>query len=229
MTLPLIPLVIAAAIARNGAIGRDNRLPWSMPGDLAHFRAITMGKPMIMGRLTFESIGRVLPGRESIVVTRAGRAGPAPGLFHAESPEEAVALGQERAAAMGADEIMLVGGAQLFTALMPQVRRLRLTLIDLEPEADIFFPAIDSAVWREAAYEDFFEEGPPEPRLEAVQSLLEFLEVGRATERELVAMRTVLNPAVTGFQNAESYGKIPNIDEVERALGCAATGFVFDR
>jgi hypothetical protein len=85
------------------------------------------------------------------------------------------------------------------------------------------------ASWREAAYEDFFEDGPPEPRLEAVQSLLEFLEVGRATERELVAMRTLLNPAVTGFQNAESYGKIPNIDEMERALGCAETGFVFDR
>jgi dihydrofolate reductase len=151
MTLPLVPLVIAAAIARNGAIGRDNRLPWSMPGDLAHFREITMGKPMIMGRLTFEAIGRVLPGRESIIVTRSGHAGQAPGLFRAENPQEALRLGQERAAAMGADEIMLVGGAQLFTALMPRVRRLRLTLIDLAPEADVFFPPVDPALWREVA------------------------------------------------------------------------------
>jgi dihydrofolate reductase len=151
MTLPTLPLVIAAAVARNGAIGRDNRLPWSMPGDLAHFREITMGKPMIMGRRTFEAIGRVLPGRESIVVTRAGHAGAASGLFYAESPEEAVALGQERAAAMEADEIMLIGGTQLFAALMPRVRRLRLSLIDLAPEADVFFPAIDPALWREVA------------------------------------------------------------------------------
>jgi hypothetical protein len=85
------------------------------------------------------------------------------------------------------------------------------------------------ASWREVAYEDFFEPGPPGPRLEAVQSLLEFLEVGRATERELVAMRTVLNPAVTGFQNVESYHKISNIEEVERELGSDETGHALDR
>ena len=84
--------------------------------------------------------------------------------------------------------------------------------------------------WRAAAYEDFFEPAAdPTPRLEAVQSLLEFLDVGRATERERVAMRTLLNPALTGFQNAAAYSRIPNIDEVERALGGAATGFVFGR
>lgn len=89
--------------------------------------------------------------------------------------------------------------------------------------------ATAGASWREAAYEDFFETRvPPAPRLEAAQSLLEFLEVGRATERELVAMRTMVNPAVTGFQNAEAYHKIPNIQEVERELGGAETGFVFD-
>jgi hypothetical protein len=89
--------------------------------------------------------------------------------------------------------------------------------------------AAAGASWREVAYEDFFDTRvSPEQRLEAVQSLLEFLEVGRATERELVAMRTVLNPAITGFQNAEAYHKIPNIDEVERALGCAESGFVYD-
>ncbi|MDR3464253.1 MAG: dihydrofolate reductase, partial [Beijerinckiaceae bacterium] len=88
-----------------------------------------------------------------IVVTRSGHAGPAPGLFYAESPDEAVVLARKRAAAMGADEIVLVGGAQLFAVLMPQVRRLRLSLIDLAPEADVFFPAIDPAVWQEVARE----------------------------------------------------------------------------
>jgi dihydrofolate reductase len=151
MTSPPVPLVIAAAVARNGAIGRGNRLPWRMPGDLAHFRDITMGKPMIMGRLTYESIGRVLPGRDSIVVTRAAHGPPAPGLFYARDPDEALRSGQERAAAMGADEIMLIGGAQLFAALMPRARRLRLTFVDLAPEADVFFPAIDPALWQEEA------------------------------------------------------------------------------
>jgi dihydrofolate reductase len=153
MFLPPASLVIAAAIGRNGAIGRGKGLPWSMPGDLAHFRDITMGKPMIMGRLTHESIGRVLPGRESIVVTRAGHGPPAPGLFYAGDLQEALRLGQERAAAMGAAEIMLIGGAQLFAAMMPRAERLRLTLVDLAPEADVFFPAIDPAVWREEARE----------------------------------------------------------------------------
>jgi dihydrofolate reductase len=151
MPAPPVPLVIAAAVGRNGAIGRGNRLPWSMPGDLAHFREITMGKPMIMGRLTFESVGCVLPGRESIVVTRSGQVSAAPGLFLAENPQEALRLGRERAAAMGAAEVVLVGGAQLFAALMPSVQRLRLTFVDLAPSADVFFPAVDPAVWREEA------------------------------------------------------------------------------
>jgi hypothetical protein len=86
-----------------------------------------------------------------------------------------------------------------------------------------------NACWREAVYEDFFAPGmKTEARLEAVQGVLEFIGGGRANERETVAMRTYLNPAVTGFQNAESYTKIPNIEEVERELGCKETGFVFD-
>jgi hypothetical protein len=90
--------------------------------------------------------------------------------------------------------------------------------------------AAAGASWRLVAYEDFFDPArAPTPRLQAVQSLLEFLEVGRASDRELLAMRTILNPAVTGFQNDQAYGKIPNILEVERQLGSAETGFVFDR
>jgi hypothetical protein len=86
-----------------------------------------------------------------------------------------------------------------------------------------------NACWREATYEDFFAPGmKTEARLEAIQGVLEFIEAGRASDRETVAMRTYLNPAVTGFQNAESYTKISNIQEVERELGCTETGFVFD-
>lgn len=149
--VPERPLVLVAAIARNGAIGRDNALPWTMPGDLARFRALTTGRPMIMGRRTFEAIGRNLPDRESIVVTR----GPVPlsdASVHAVGdPETALALADRRAAAMGAAEIALVGGAALFAALMPRCARLALTFVDCVPEADTFFPPIDPYVWAECA------------------------------------------------------------------------------
>lgn len=146
-----LPLVIVAAVGRNGAIGRDNALPWSMPSDLAHFRACTMGKPMIMGRRTFEAIGRALPGRETIVVTRgAGGALPS-GVWRAGDAEEALALGRERARAMDAGEVVLAGGATLFARMMGVTDRLDLSFVDLAPAADTFFPAIDLAVWREIA------------------------------------------------------------------------------
>ncbi|WP_158811451.1 dihydrofolate reductase [Beijerinckia sp. L45] len=144
-----LPLTAVAALGRNSAIGQGNRLPWSMPGDLAHFRACTMGKPMIMGRLTFEAIGRALPGRESIVVTRSGSFVERPAVWRAATAEDALALAQQRAAAMGADEVILAGGATLFDSMMPIIDRLRLTFVDLAPVADTFFPAIDPAIWRE--------------------------------------------------------------------------------
>ena len=145
-----IPLAIVAAVGRNGAIGRRGGLPWTMPGDLARFRALTIGKPVIMGRLTLEAIGRVLPGRESIVVTRS-RLSPAPRLWVAGDEAEALRLARERARAMGADEVILAGGATLFASMMAGVERLRMTFVDLAPEADVFFPPIDDAVWREEA------------------------------------------------------------------------------
>ena len=144
-----LTLTAVAAVGRNGAIGKGNRLPWSMPSDLAHFRRCTMGKPMIMGRLTFEAIGRALPGRESIVVTRSPGLSPQPGVWVAGSPEQALALARERAGAMGVDDIVLAGGATLFDRMMPIVDRLRMSFIDLAPAADTFFPPIDPAIWRE--------------------------------------------------------------------------------
>ena len=147
----MLPLVIVVAVGRNGAIGRAGALPWTMPGDLARFRALTMGTPMIMGRRTFESIGRALPGRESIVVSRDPTSPVPRGVFRAPDPERALALAEEHAPAMGAHAISLIGGASLFAALMPRVTRLHVTIIDLAPEADTFFPPIDPAVWREVS------------------------------------------------------------------------------
>jgi dihydrofolate reductase len=146
-------LVAVAAIGRNGAIGGANALPWRMPTDLRHFKAVTLGKPLIMGRKTYDSIGRPLPGRETIIVTRDAAFTPPPGAHVVASPQAALALARRRAAAMGAEDIILAGGAQLFEALMAQTDRMRLTEVDLAPEADVFFPAIDWSEWVETARE----------------------------------------------------------------------------
>ena len=146
---PNLPLTAVAAVGRNGVIGQGNRLPWTMPSDLAHFKAATMGKPMIMGRLTFEAIGRALPGRESIVVTRSRAFMPLPGVWQAQSPDDALTLAQQRAQVMGAAEVILAGGATLFDSMMPVIDRLRMTFIDLTPAGDAFFPPIDPAIWQE--------------------------------------------------------------------------------
>ena len=146
-----IPLVIVAAIGRNRAIGRDNALPWSMPGDLARFKTLTMGTPMIMGRRTFASIGGALAGRESIVVSSDPNLVLPAGVLRSADPDAALAMARERAAAMRAETITLIGGATLFESMMSHVDRLAMTLVDLAPEADTFFPITDPASWRETA------------------------------------------------------------------------------
>ena len=168
------PLVIVAAVARNGAIGRDNALPWTMPTDLARFRALTMGRPMIMGRRTWESIGRNLPGRESIVVSRAAMDGLPAGVRHAASPEVALAAAEARARAMQAGEVALIGGADLFEALMPRADRLAMTFVDLEPEADTFFPPIDADLWREVRRSP----APRDPRDETTCTFVDYVRRG---------------------------------------------------
>jgi len=145
-------LVAVAAVARNGVIGADNGLPWRVSSDLKHFKALTMGKPLILGRRTFESLQRPLPGREIIVVTRDPRFSPA-GVRIAHSPLEALAVARRLAMAMAVDEIIVGGGAEIFRALMDQTRRIELTEIALEPEGDAFFPSLDMAQWRETKRE----------------------------------------------------------------------------
>ena len=146
----LLPLVLVAAVARNGMIGGENRLLWRLPSDLKHFRAITWGKPLIMGRKTFASVGRPLPGRETIVLTRAVDFRPE-GVLVAHDLEAALTTARERGAAMGATEIVVAGGGELYAQLIGRADRLAITEVDLAPEGDAFFPAIDRSRWREVA------------------------------------------------------------------------------
>ncbi len=146
------PLILVAAIARNGVIGGHNRLLWRLPSDLKRFKALTMGKPLIMGRKTFELVARPLPGRETIVATRDQRFS-AEGVHVAHGLEEALALAAERAAAMGADAIVVAGGGQLYAETIDRADRLAITEVRLEPEGDVRFPAIDPALWREVRRE----------------------------------------------------------------------------
>ena len=135
-----------AAVGRNGAIGAGGDLPWRLPTDFAFYKRTTMGKPLIMGRKTFESIGKPLPGRTNIVVTR--QAGYAPeGVEVFADLDAAIARGREIAARDGVDEVFINGGGEIYRAAMDRADRLYITHVDAEPEGDTFFPEIDPAVW----------------------------------------------------------------------------------
>jgi dihydrofolate reductase len=135
------------AMARNRVIGRDNGLPWRLPADLRHFKTITLGKPVVMGRKTFDSIGRPLPGRTNIVVTR-DPAYTAEGCVVVHSIEAALA------AAGDVEEVMVIGGADFYRQLLPRAGRIYLTLIDADVEGDTWFPELDETRWRERTRED---------------------------------------------------------------------------
>jgi dihydrofolate reductase len=147
--MPLVSLVVAAAA--NGVIGRDNAMPWHLPEDLAHFKRLTLGHPVVMGRKTYESIlatlGKPLPGRTNIVVTRQpGFA--APGCTVVGSLEAALGAARE------ADEVFVIGGAEIYRLALARADRVYLTRIDAAFEGDATFPALDPAEWREAVRED---------------------------------------------------------------------------
>ncbi|MDE2486013.1 MAG: dihydrofolate reductase [Alphaproteobacteria bacterium] len=153
-----MPSVILAAgpiaRARNGVIGRDGKLPWRLKSDLAIFRQITMGKPVIMGRKTYESLpGGALKGRTNIVLTR-DRGFEGRGVLVCEDFAEAVQIAREQAADDGVDEACVIGGASLFALALPKARRLYLTEVDAEVEGDVVLPPIDEAQWREIRRED---------------------------------------------------------------------------
>jgi dihydrofolate reductase len=151
-----LPLCLIAALAQNRVIGRDNQLPWRLPADLKHFKALTLGKPIIMGRKTWDSLGRPLPGRLNLVVSRQ----PGLRLEGAEvfaSLEAAIVRADEWARVQGVDELMLIGGAQLYQQALPLAARLYLTRVALSPEGDAWFPAFSEADWRRES----LEEHPP--------------------------------------------------------------------
>jgi dihydrofolate reductase len=149
MSRPVISFVVA--MDHNRLIGVDGGLPWRLPEDMKHFRRVTMGKPVLMGRLTYESIPlrfRPLPGRTNIVLT-SQEGYEAPGCIVVHSLAEALA------AAAGQPELMVIGGAQLYEQLLPQAERLYLTLVEGEFSGDAYFPEVDLSQWRELSRQEF--------------------------------------------------------------------------
>jgi dihydrofolate reductase len=140
MSRPSTNVVIIVAVAENGVIGSENRLPWRLPDDLKRFKALTLGKPVLMGRRTFESIGKPLPGRTNIVVTR--QSGLAlDGCVVVRSVEAGLA------AAAQAPEIAVIGGAQIFEQLLPRTSTIHLTRVHAHVDGDVHFPSLDPREW----------------------------------------------------------------------------------
>ena len=134
---------LIAAMGRNRIIGNKNALPWNMPADMARFRALTKGKPIIMGMKTFISIGRVLPDRPNIILTRDSDWKAPQGAIAAYSPEEAIKIAE------GHHEIMVIGGEQIFKIFLPLAHKMYLTFIDHAFNGDALFPEFDHSEWRE--------------------------------------------------------------------------------
>ncbi len=139
-------LTLIAAVARNGIIGRDNTLPWRLPEDLKRFKALTTGHPIVMGRKTWESLGRPLPGRQNIVVTRDA-------AYQAAGATVITSLKDACSAATNPTEIFVIGGAEIYRIALPLADRLQLTEIKTDFDGDTHFPAIDHAIWREISRE----------------------------------------------------------------------------
>lgn len=147
MNQTAFPLAMIAALAQNRVIGLDNKMPWHLPADLKHFKAMTLGKPIVMGRKTWESLGRPLPGRLNLVVSRQPDLRPE-GAEAFGSLDAALVRAEQWACEQGASEIMLIGGAQLYQQALPLAQRLYLTRIAANPEGDAFFPVFDEAQWQ---------------------------------------------------------------------------------
>jgi dihydrofolate reductase len=141
---------VVAAVAENGVIGTNNRMPWKLKSEQQHFRALTMGRPLVMGRKTFESLRRALDGRTNIVVSRAPSFA-APGVIVARDFAAALKVARGDALRRGADSIMIIGGADIYAQAIPIADRIELTLVPLRPQGDARFPPIDRAIWLEVA------------------------------------------------------------------------------
>jgi dihydrofolate reductase len=157
-----VAIVLIAAVADNGVIGRGNGLPFRQSSDLKRFKALTIGKPVLMGRRTFASIGKPLPGRTNIVVSRDSGFAP-DGVIVVRDLESALRVAREDAQRRGVHEIAVIGGTDIFTQLLPLADRLEITHVHAHPEGDACFPPIDAAQWRAVARSDH----PAGPRDEA--------------------------------------------------------------
>ncbi len=154
MIMPQKPhLTFVVAMAENRVIGRDNGLAWHLGSDLKRFKAATLGKPMIMGRKTFLSIGKPLPGRETIVLTR-DPSFSVEGVHVTSSLEAALAKGEALAASLGVDEITVAGGGDVYQQLMDRCDRIIMTYVHAAPDGDAFFPAFEHLNFKETARED---------------------------------------------------------------------------
>lgn len=158
-------------MARNRAIGMNGKMPWHLPGELKHFKTTTMGKAIVMGRKTWESIGRALPGRQNIVISR-NAAYPQQGFDLCSSLQQAIEVARS-------SEIMVIGGGELYRQALPLASRMVLTMVDCEPEADTFFPAWNAAEWRELSRQQ-------KPADEQNQYACEIVELQRFLPAELI-------------------------------------------
>ncbi len=145
-------ITLDAAIAKNGVIGKEGKLPWHLPEDLKRFKKLTLGHVLVMGRKTFDSIGRPLPGRTTVVMTRQADweppSGPSPMVLRAGSLDEALA----KAGAID-PEVFVVGGGEVYAEALPRADAMVLTWVDAEPEGDAFFPEVNWSAWKEASSE----------------------------------------------------------------------------
>ncbi|MEL7544760.1 MAG: dihydrofolate reductase [Pseudomonadota bacterium] len=154
MSDPDVQIALVVAVAENGVIGKDGGLPWHVSSDLQFFRKVTLGKPIIMGRKTFEAIGKPLDGRPNLVVTRDPSFDPAGAMAFAVL-EDAIDVARTMAADLGQDELAIIGGAQIYAATLGRADRVYLTEIHAAPEGDATFETLDDAIWREVSRERF--------------------------------------------------------------------------
>jgi len=142
-------------MSRNRVIGRNNNLPWYLPGDLKYFKQATMGKPIIMGRKTWDSIGRPLPGRMNVVISRNPEWQAPAGTTPAKSLDEALVKAEAQAEIEDGEEVMIIGGGQIYAEALPMVDRIYVTLVHAQVAGDAFFPEVDWSEWEELGREDF--------------------------------------------------------------------------
>jgi dihydrofolate reductase len=150
---------LIVAMSQNRVIGRNNQLPWYLPGDLKYFKQATMGKPIIMGRKTWDSIGRPLPGRMNVIISRNTQWRAPDGTVAAASLSEAMNKASAHAELEGSEEVMIIGGGQIYAEALPVVDRMYITKVHADIDGDAFFPEVNWEEWKEIGREDFSASG----------------------------------------------------------------------